>query len=58
MDIAPTKADRIAHLSLKLLAAINVLLFLSFVTVALLASGSARAEAVTVAERTWLPGCR
>ena len=47
MNLVPTKADRIAHLSLKLLAAINVLVFLSFVTVALLASSRARAEAVT-----------
>ncbi|PLP56914.1 polysaccharide biosynthesis protein GumN [Mesorhizobium loti] len=47
MDFVPTKADRIAHLSLKLLAAINVLLFLSFVMVSLLATSRAHAEAVT-----------
>ncbi|MFE0017267.1 TraB/GumN family protein [Mesorhizobium sp. NPDC059054] len=47
MNLAPTKADRIALLSLKLLAAVNVVLFLSFVAMALLASS--RAHAATVA---------
>ena len=41
MHLVPTKTDRVAHLSLKLLAAVNVLLFLSFLIVALLAAGRA-----------------
>ncbi|WP_379065239.1 TraB/GumN family protein [Mesorhizobium sp. UC22_110] len=56
MILAPTKADRIAQLSLKLLAAINVLLFLSFVAVALLASSRAHAEAVTCSGADMLAG--
>ncbi|MCG7508644.1 TraB/GumN family protein [Mesorhizobium retamae] len=46
MTPVPTKADRIALLSLKLLAAINVLLFLSFAVVALLTANRAHAETV------------
>lgn len=40
-------ADHFAPLWLKLLAALNLLFFLSFLTVALLAAGKARAEGVT-----------
>ncbi|MBN9232713.1 MULTISPECIES: TraB/GumN family protein [Phyllobacteriaceae] len=47
MHLVPTKTDRVAHLSLKLLAAVNVLLFLSFLIVALLAAGRAHAEMVS-----------
>ncbi|TKB39684.1 MAG: polysaccharide biosynthesis protein GumN, partial [Mesorhizobium sp.] len=37
-------ADRATHVSLKLLVALNALFFLSFLIVALLAAGKARAE--------------
>ncbi len=48
MHLVPTKTDRVAHLSLKLLAAVNVLLFLSFLIVALLAAGYSRGFAVLI----------